>query len=140
MRTTESVPEDMSKYKFDVEIINGGKDDSIVIGLSCDTSDKSPGMNANTIGIYGSDGRIYRDGEEASLALPFTTGDLISCEIYRTKIPNTDFTITSCKFLKNLDLIGSPLNIGGKKHHPEVRLHSPDAEVRIQTQFRSKMQ
>ena len=102
MRATESIPEDLEKYIFDVEIINGRKDEGkkIVIGLSGDTSDKNPGMNSNTIGIHGCDGSIYRDGEKVSSALPFTTGDLISCEINRTKVPNTEFKITSCHFLK----------------------------------------
>ena len=34
IRVTENIPEELNNYRFDVNIINGGEDDNIVIGLS----------------------------------------------------------------------------------------------------------
>ena len=130
-RATKCIPDIFAKFSFDVEILNGGDDDNIVIGLASDISDRSPGMHPNTIGIYGFDGSIIRNGKEASSASPFTTGDKISCKVDRTKISNSDFTITSCQFVKNGLIMSPSLNVGGKKHYPAVGLHSPGAEVRI---------
>ena len=126
----------MTSYCFDVEVINGGEDDNISIGLNSDGSTNSPGMNDNTIGIYGVDGSVLRNGEEVfealwNEALLFTTGDHISCRVVRSKISNDQFTITSCHFSKNGVLMESKFNVGGKKHYPAVGLHSPGAAVRI---------
>ena len=131
IRSTEFIPEYLESYSFDVKIISGGEDDNIVIGLSSATSEKCPGMNQNTIGIYGFDGSICRDAEEVSTASSFTTGDLITCKVIRTKISNNTFTITSCQFSKNGELLGRPMNVGGKHHFPAVGLHSPGAIVQI---------
>ena len=131
VRTIDCLPESFKAYQFDAEIINSGDDDSISVGLVGETSDRSPGMNPNTIGIYGFDGSICRDGQEVLSGLSFTTGDTISCIVHRNKITNSQFTITSCEFLKNGESMGKPLNVGGKEFHPAVGLHSPGATVRI---------
>ena len=99
--------------------------------MNSDGSTNSPGMNENTIGIYGVDGAVLRSGEEVSSALSFTTGDHISCRVVRSKISNDPFTITSCHFSKNGVLMESKFNVAGKKHYPAVGLHSPGAAVRI---------
>ena len=127
----DSLPESFVSYQFEVEIINGGEDDSISIGLISEISDKSPGMNPNTIGIYGFDGLICRDGEKVSSCLPFTTGDVISCTVHKNQVATTQFTITSCQFSKNDKFMGKPLNVVGKKFYPAVGLHSPGAAVQI---------
>ena len=130
----ESIKEDSEIYRFSVEIIHGGEGDNIVIGLNSNMSDKTPGMNSNTIGLFGSDGVIIRDAEAVLsaefftaglISSTFTTGDVITCEVYRIK------NAIRCQFLKNDALISEPLNIKGKIHYPSVGLHSPGAEVRI---------
>ena len=131
IRSTEFIPEKLDTFGFNVKILSGGEDDNIVVGLSHHTSEKSPGMNQNTIGIYGFDGSICRDAEIISTTSPFTTGDIISCEVSRTKIAGSKFTITSCRFLKNGEVLGSPQNVAGKHHYPAVGLHSPGATVQI---------
>ena len=123
----ESIKEDSEIYRFSVEIIHGGEGDNIVIGLNSNMSDKTPGMNSNTIGLFGSDGIIVQDAEAVLSAefFTFTTGDVITCEVYRVK------NAIRCQFLINDEQIAEPSNIKGKIHYPSVGLHSPGAEVRI---------
>ena len=138
VRTIDCLPEIFASYQFDVEIINSGDDDSISIGLASKTSDKSPGMNPNTIGIYSFDGSICRNGEEVLSCLPFTTGDVVSCNVHKNKIASSQFAITSCQFSKNGELMGTSLNVGGKEFFPSVGLHSPGAKVQIRLNITRK--
>ena len=135
VRTKDCIPQELECYQFDVEIVDGGENYQIVnnisIGLCSETSNRSPGMNQGTIGICGLDGSICRHGEAVPSGLPFTTRDIVSCVIHRSKIANNKVTINKCQFSKNGQLMGKPLNVMGTKLYPAVGLHCPGATVKI---------
>ena len=129
VRTSDCIPYETSAYYFEVEILNGGEDDFIVVGISDDKADRCPGMNPNTIGIYGFDGSICVDAEEIAIGSNFTTGDTVSCLISRQK--DGAFIKTVCQFFKNGTKIGPPRSLVGKKQYPSVGLCSPGASVKF---------
>ena len=129
VRTSDCIPFETSAYYFEVDILNGGEDDFIVVGISDDKADRCPGMNPNSIGIYGFDGSICVDAEEIAIGSNFTTGDTVSCLICRQK--EGEFQKTFCQFLKNGTKIGPPRSLVGKKLYPSVGLGSPGATIKF---------
>ena len=86
-----------------------------------------PGMNANTIGIYGMDGSIRQNGEKIGWGGSFTNGDIISCQITRMKDWKLRLVPTRCQFWKNGQQSGPSRYLAGRKLYPAVGLNTPGA-------------
>ena len=139
IRTSECIPMTTSLFYFEVDIVNCREDDCIVVGLSTNDADRCPGMNMNTIGIYGLDGSIYQDGEEVASANSFSKGDTISCKTIRIK--DGSFLRTFCQFFKNGKKNGSLVYLYGieskmvaifrRELFPAVGVGTPGAVVWI---------
>ena len=131
IRTSECIPKTSSSYYFEVVVVNGGKDDNIVVGLSTSDAKLCPGMSANTIGIYGSDGSICQNGEKLAWGGSFTTGDVISCQISRIKDWHLRLVPIRCQFWKNGKQSGPSRYLVGRQIFPAVGLNAPGAAIKI---------
>ena len=131
VRTSSSIPKGAPSYYFEVTIINGGEDNNISVGLCTSQANMCPGMNANTIGIYGADGSIRQNGEKIGWGGSFTNGDIISCQITRMKDWKLRLVPTRCQFWKNGQQSGPTRYLAGRKLYPSVGLNTPEAIVCI---------
>ena len=86
-------------------------------------------MNANTIGVYGTDGSIRQNGEKIGWGGSFTNGDVISCQITRMKDWKLRLVPTRCQFWKNGQQSGPSRYLAGRKLYPAVGLSTPGAIV-----------
>ena len=111
VRTTEPISMASASFYFEMEIVDGGKNDGIAIGITqSDPSTRSgdmPGWSyvSTDAGYHGDDGKIFINGKYDQADL-YTKGDVVGCLVYRSQIEDEEFIVV--QFTKNGRKINFP--------------------------------
>ena len=139
IRTQSAIPKSLSSFYFEIEVANGCEGVcSICIGLTSGeikTEDlNSIGTAKNTIGYFGSDGKIRCYNEEnhvehtESFSEKYLAGDTVGCYLCRYK--SNDVECALVQFTKNGKIIHKPTSIPNTDLYPTISLISNSAEVK----------
>ena len=91
--TSQPIPRGSTQFYYEVQVLQGGTNDYIALGLSTsNTLRDPPGLSDDTVGFYGGDGKIYKSGNIDS-ASQFTTGDTLGCHVRRIVVDNNTFSM-----------------------------------------------
>ena len=123
-------------FYFEVEIVDGGENDAIGIGIThSDRFTRSgymPGWN-HDFGYHGNNGKMYVNEEYIEAEL-YTKGDVVGCLVYRSRIEDEEFIVV--QFTKNGRKISFPrimkttdTNSQFLHWYPTIGIASPGAIV-----------
>ena len=129
---TQSIPQGLSSFEFQLEVINGGTRNDISFGFADLSDSKSWASTRIGLGLcyFGVNGEIKHGREVIATVETFGTGDIVGCRLCRVYYDNQNYNI--CQFTKNNNNIG-PLRllIEEKDEYlsPFVGSNSPDAKL-----------
>ena len=145
IRTTRPIPKNSTSFYFEAKILDSGSNELIAIGITeYDSRSRSgvfPGWSKYStlgIGYHGDDGGIFykRSSRKTDSGEPFTTGDVVGCLVYHTKIEifGNIGPLTFVRFTKN----GEEINFSRlvkdfeyTDYYPTIGMASPGSSVEV---------